>query len=253
MARVVPGGEPWSADGGPLGALMLHGLTGSPAGVRPVAEALAADGLSVELPLLPGHGTHWRDLRRATWRDWAGEALGALERLRARTSVRVVVGLSMGGALALHLAATRRDAVDGLVLVNPWVATRDPRLLVLPVLQHLVPGIAGVGNDIALPGADERAYATLPLKALRSAIVFQRRLDLAAVTAPLLVLTSRQDHVVPPENSSVVLDGVSSAEREQVWLEHSFHVATLDHDAPVIVDRTRAFARRIGRKDHADA
>lgn len=253
MARVVSGAEPWSAEGGPLGVLVLHGLTGSPAGVRPLAEALASEGLAIELPLLPGHGTHWRDLRQSTWHDWEREALAALERLRARTSVRIVAGLSMGGALALHLATTRPEDVDGLVLVNPWVATRDLRLLALPVLQHLVPGIAGVGNDIALPGADELAYPTLPLKALRSAIVFQRRLDLAAVRAPLLVFTSHEDHVVPPENSRLVLDGASSADTEQVWLEHSFHVATLDHDAPIIAGRALAFARRIGRKDHADA
>lgn len=245
--EVIPGAEAWSAAGGDVGALLLHGFTGNPVSLRPLAEALAAEGLAVELPRLPGHGTRWQDLQRTRARDWQREARAGLETLRARTRSRIVVGLSMGGTLALHLAAARPDALDGVVLVNPWVRTtwrNDPRLPLLPLLKHLRPGVPGVGNDIALPGADERAYPVRPLKALHSAIAAQRRLDLPAVRAPLLVFTSTRDHVVPTGDSAYVLDRAGSSEREQVWLRHSFHVATLDHDAPVIVERTVAFARR---------
>ncbi|HLY83237.1 MAG TPA: hypothetical protein VKQ71_09625, partial [Acidimicrobiales bacterium] len=71
---VLDGAEPFSARGGRAGALLLHGFTGSPWSMRPVAEALAATGFTVELPLLPGHGTSVDDLAETGWEDWSGAA-----------------------------------------------------------------------------------------------------------------------------------------------------------------------------------
>ena len=67
---LIPGAEPFSHDGGPVGALVVHGFTGSPKSMRPWAEHLAAAGLSVRLPRLPGHGSTWRDMAVTTWDDW---------------------------------------------------------------------------------------------------------------------------------------------------------------------------------------
>ena len=234
---------------GDVGVLLIHGLTGNPVSLRPLAEALAAAGFTVELPLLPGHGTHWKDLARTTWHDWAREAVEALERLRGRTERRVVVGLSMGGALALYLAATRGDDLAGIVLINPSVQSSDPRLRLLPVLRRVVRSVRGVGNDIAKPGADERPYPRMPVSALHSLTQLWTlvRRDLGAVKCPVLVFTSRQDHVVEPENSATVLAGLSSIDVERIWLERSYHVATLDHDADLIADHTAAFVSRVTR------
>jgi carboxylesterase len=245
---MIPGAEAWSSPGAAdAGVLVLHGFTGNPVSLRPLAGALADAGFAVEVPLLPGHGTTHRDLARTTWRDWAQEAAEALERLRARTRAQVVVGLSMGGALTLHLAETRGDDLAGIVLINPSVFNLDPRMRLLPALRFVVPSLAGVGNDIAKPGGDERPYARMPLKALHSLTDLWRlvRGDLGSVKVPVLLFTSRQDHVVEPENSATVLAGISSADVEQVWLERSYHVATLDHDAPEIERRTVAFTRRV--------
>lgn len=243
---VVPGAEAWSAQDGDVGVLVVHGFTGNPASLRPLAEALAGEGFAVELPRLPGHGTRWEDLQRTTWREWAGEAAAALDRLAGRTRAQVVVGLSAGGALALHLAAARPE-LAGLVLVNPFLFSTDPRLRLLPLLQRAVPSVPGVGDDIAKPGGDEKAYSRLPLRALASLRQLQgeARRALPGIRVPVLVLTSRQDHVVEPENSRVVLAGIGSADREHVWLERSYHVATLDHDADLVAERTAAFVRRV--------
>jgi carboxylesterase len=244
----IEGVEAWSAPGdGGAGVLVLHGFTGNPVSLRPLAQALAREGFAVELPLLPGHGTHWKDLQRTTWHDWVGAASAALDRLRERTTARVAVGLSMGGTLALHLAETRGSELAGIALVNPSVYSGDPRLKALPFLKWVVPGLPGIGNDIARPGGDERPYPRLPLRALASMIQLQRvvRQGLHRVTVPTLVLTSRDDHVVEPGNSRVVLEGIASRDSEQVWLERSYHVATLDHDAELVEQRIAGFVRRV--------
>lgn len=247
MVQVTPGCEAWSADGGDAGVLVLHGFTGNPFSVRPLAEALADRGFAVEMPRLPGHGTHWKALQKATWHDWVREVVAAFERLRARTDSQVAVGLSMGGAMALYLAERRGGDLAGITLINPFVHSGDPRLKALPLLKWVLPGIPGVGNDIAKPGADEKPYPKVPLKALGSLLAFQRRIraELDSVTVPTLVFTSRQDHTVDPDNSEMVLDGISSTDVEQVWLERSFHVATLDYEADEIVERTAAFVSRV--------
>lgn len=251
MAQVMAGCEAWSAPGSgsadDVGVLVLHGFTGNPVSMRPIAEAAAAAGHAVEMPRLPGHGTTWQECNRTTWRDWAREAVAAYETLRARTRAQVVVGLSMGGTLALHLAETRGDDLAGVVAINPSLRSSDPRLKLLPVLKHLVPGFPGIGNDIAKPGGDEKPYPKVPLKALASFLQLQKlvRENLGAVTIPTLVCSSRQDHVVETDNGAIVIDGIGAADKEQVWLERSYHVATLDHDADEIIERTLAFAKRV--------
>lgn len=247
MVQVTPGCEAWSSEGGDAGVLVLHGFTGNPTSVRPMGEALAERGFSVEMPRLPGHGTRWQELQKTTWHDWAREAVAAHERLRARTAAQVVVGLSAGGALALYLAATRSEQLAGIVLVNPYVREGNPLVPALPLLKWALPGVKGIGNDIAKPGGDEKPYPKVPLKAFASLMAFQRRIrdNLHAVTVPTLVFTSREDHVVDPGNSQIVLDGISSGDVEQIWLERSYHVATLDYDADDIVDRTAAFVTRV--------
>lgn len=246
MPQVIPGHEAWSGGEGEVGILVIHGYTSSPYGMRSLAEGIAEAGFSVELPRLPGHGTRWQDLRSTTWRDWAREAIAALERLRARTRVQAVVGLSMGGTLALHLAETRDD-VAGLVLINPLLMSSRFLARLLPGLKLVVPTIPGLGNDIAKEGGDEQPYDRNPLESQASVLELGARVraDLSEVTCPLLVFTSRQDHVVEVENSALVLEGVSSGDTEQVWLERSYHVAQLDHDGPEIEERTIAFLRRV--------
>ncbi|CAM5292638.1 Carboxylesterase OS=Streptomyces violarus OX=67380 GN=FHS41_005791 PE=4 SV=1 [Streptomyces violarus] len=116
---VLAGAEPFRHEGGETAVLLCHGFTGSPQSLRPWAEHLAARGLTVSLPLLPGHGTRWEDLRMTGWQDWYAEVDRELRLLCERREQVFVAGLSMGGALALRLAAKHGDAVSGVVVVNP--------------------------------------------------------------------------------------------------------------------------------------
>ncbi len=255
MVDVTPGCEPWSAPGsgpnGDIGVLVLHGFTGSPASMRPLAEDLAARGYAVELPLLPGHGTHWKQLQTTTWQDLARETVRALEELRSRTRARVVVGLSNGGLVALRLAQTRADDLAGMVLVNPFLFSLDPRMKLLPILKSVLPSVPGVINDIAKPDMDEVGYDRVPLRSLASMAQLQRqvRAALPETTLPTLLFTSRQDHVVDPRNSEEIADRIGATDFEHVWLERSYHVATLDYDYPEILEGTLKFVERVAAPD----
>jgi carboxylesterase len=250
---VLQGAEAWSHRGGPVGALVLHGFCGSPVSVRPWAEHLADAGLTVSVPRLPGHGTRWQDANRTLWQDWFAEAQRSFVELEQRCEQVVVMGLSVGGCLALRLAETRAPAVRALVLVNPSLSTRDRRARFSGLVSKVVPSTAGIVDDIARPGVTEGGYDRLPTRAFHSLrSLWSVTLDeLPRVTAPLLVFTSPQDHVVEPVNSDLVLAGVSSRVREQRLLPRSYHVATLDHDAPAIFEGSLDFVLRLTRAAEA--
>lgn len=239
--------EPFHHDGDDPAVLLCHGFTGSPASMRPWADHLAAAGLAVSLPRLPGHGTRWQDMVPTTWPDWYAALDRALSRLRERHGPVVVAGLSMGGTLALRLAAERPADVAGLVLVNPALTTEDRRLRAVPVLKHLVPSVPGIVDDIKKPGVTEHGYQRTPLKPLHSLMKLWTlvRTDLPRISQPVLLFRSRHDHVVPASSGRVLLDGIASTDVTEHVLEDSFHVATLDHDAPTIFAESLAFARRV--------
>ncbi len=243
----MPGAEPWSADGGESGVLVLHGFTGNPQSMRPLAERLAKAGYTVELPLLPGHGTAVEDMVDTRWDDWRGAAEAAYAGLAGRSRQVVVVGLSMGGTLACWLAATRPE-IKGLAVVNPMVDPPDEeyRGAVRSLLDAGTEVAPGIGSDIAKEGSTENAYDGAPLRAALSFFegVDQVRPRLADIRCRVLLLSSRQDHVVDPKSGDV-LAGATSGPLERVFLERSYHVATLDWDAPIIEERVVGFCDEV--------
>ncbi|MEU4467981.1 alpha/beta fold hydrolase [Streptomyces sp. NPDC024017] len=244
---VLAGAEPFHHEGGEVAVLLCHGFTGSPQSLRPWAEHLAEHGLTVSLPLLPGHGTRWEDLRITGWQDWYAEVDRALRQLCERRETVFVAGLSMGGALALRLAAKHGDAVRGVMVVNPANKVHGLAAHALPVVRHLVPATKGIASDIAKPDGKELGYDRVPLHAAHSLRRFFQATDreLPQVTQPVLLLRSPQDHVVPPADSARILSRISSTDVKEVILEQSYHVATLDHDADRIHEESLAFIGRI--------
>jgi carboxylesterase len=238
--------EPFLASGGATGVLLVHGFTGSPFSLRSWGEHLAADGFSVSVPRLPGHGTSWQELNKTVWHDWYVGASHAVDALSATCEQVFVGGLSMGGCLALRLAEERPDVVAGLVLVNPSVISTNRQLLAVPVLKHLVGSTRGIVNDIKKPFTEEYGYDRLPLKALDSLRAMWKvtRDDLPKVTAPLLVFRSVEDHVVEPLSTQIITQRVSSRDITERVLDNSYHVATLDNDAPSIFTESAEFIRK---------
>jgi carboxylesterase len=246
-APIIPGAEPESIDGGPHGALVLHGFTGNCNSMRGVAHALAAAGFAVELPLLPGHGTTVEDMNTTTWRDWSAAAEEAFEKLSARVPGKVVVvGLSMGGSLTGWLG-TRHADVAGLAFINAAVSLPEGMREGLQAMVDTgVEYMDGIGSDIADPDSTESAYLQTPLKPLLSLLDAEEETlpNLGKITCPSLIITSKQDHVVPPDNSDVLAEKVAGPV-ERIFLERSYHVATLDYDKAEIESAIVEFARRV--------
>jgi carboxylesterase len=243
-APVIPGAEPWSSVGGSHGVLVLHGFTGNPQSMRPLAEAVAAAGFTVDLPLLPGHGTSIEDMVPTRWEDWSGAAEAAYQALASRCDKVVVSGLSMGGTLTCWLAE-RHPEIAGIALVNPLVQAPDAdfRDGIRSLLDTGTEVFDAIGSDIAMEGATEAAYPGTPLAPVLSLFdaADQVAAALADIRCPVLLLNSREDHVVDPVSGDVVERNAGGAV-DRVMLERSFHVATLDFDAPIIEERVVAFA-----------
>ncbi len=246
---VIEGAEAWSAAGGPHGVLLSHGFTGNPGSIRALAERFAGAGFAVELPRLPGHGTHVDDMLPTRWPDWSEALEAAYLDLAARVDRLVVVGLSMGATLAAWLAS-RHSAIAGVVTVNGLFDPTSAELI--PLLEaELANGevMAGIGSDIAKPDVVETAYVGTPLRPLRSLLEAVRdevAPGLGRIRCPSLVFTSVDDHVVPPASSDVYASAVAGPV-ERVVLERSYHVATQDWDAPLIEQHAVAFAVRVTR------
>jgi carboxylesterase len=250
---VLPGAEPWShaappgGDALPPGFLALHGFTGNPSSMRLFAESMAGAGFHVELPRLPGHGTTVDEMMTTTWDDWTAEAEAAYARLAGRTDRIVVGGLSMGAALTLWIGS-RHPEVAGLVCVNPACQPQgdEVRELLEATLAAGTDVMPGIGSDIADPDAHEIAYDGTPVRPLLSLLdgVTTLAERYGELRMPMLVVTSKQDHVVDPAQSDY-LAAEYGGEIDRRWLERSYHVATLDFDRDVIFAAAIEFARRV--------
>ena len=226
------------------GVAICHGFTGSPLSILPWAEHLASQGFAVSVPLLPGHGTDWRDLARYGWQDWYGAFEAAYLELSAGTRSCFVAGLSMGGTIALRTAARHR--VAGVAVVNPGLSFYDRRVRYIGLLKYLQ------RTTVPLQDAESTAattqdgdYSLTPLAAvhqLRKLFTATLR-ELPAVEAPALVFKSDADAVVPPSSLALLRERLGSRELSVVRLPDSGHVATLDVDAPTIFARSAGFFR----------
>jgi carboxylesterase len=243
---IMPGCEPFSAPGDGAAVLVLHGFTGNPQSLRALAELIAAHGYRVELPRLPGHGTSLEDMMTTTWADWSAAALAAYDALAALGAPVAVLGLSMGGGLAAWIAERRED-VAALVLINPMVQPplREIADGLAQLLNAGVETIDSIGSDIRKEGSREFSYPATPLACAQSLFdaMLEVREGLGRIGAPILLLSSREDHVVASDNGDAVVQHAAGPV-ERIWLEDSYHVATLDNDAPLIEAATVAFLAR---------
>lgn len=247
---VVPGAEPFhfpGADDGGVGVVLCHGFTGTTSSMRPWGEALAAAGIEVVGPRLPGHGTSWQEANKTRWPDWYGEVERSFDQLRQRCRAVFVMGLSMGGTLALRIAEERAGEVTGIVLVNPSLLTLRREAALLPVVSKVLRSFPPIAGDIKKQGVLETGYDRMPLAAMASLQQLWRvtRADLARITAPVLMFRSAEDHVVEPASGVALTSGATATTVTERILHNSYHVATLDNDASQIFAGSIDFVREV--------
>ena len=245
---ILTGAEPFYFEGNDVGVLVSHGFTGTTQSMFFLGQYLAEKGgFTVIGPRLKGHGTDPADMAKSTAEDWIRSVEHALEKLLKRCRKVFITGLSMGGTLTLYMAAMYPKVFAGAAPINGAVFLKNPGMAGLAFGNGLPETVPGVGSDIKQPGIVELAYPVVPVPAVRQiyALMGATRDLLPAVTCPLLVFQSRQDHVVHPDNAPFIFENVSSKDKALVWLENSYHVATLDNDKELIAGRLVNFVHRL--------
>jgi len=239
---VINGAETFLYKGNDVGILLSHGFVGTPQSVQFIGERLAENGYTVLAPRLPGHGTHYHDLESCTYDDWFAALESGYHYLAQECSTVFVLGQSMGGTLTLNLAH-KYPEIRGIVTVN--VA------LTLPAFEYLKdsqgPQYLPEGEpDIKAKGVYEITYDQTPLKAIHQlqALMASTPRLLPDITTPILCVKSSVDHVVPPENTAFIYKKVSSKVKDLITLENSYHVASMDNDKELIVEKVVNFVQQ---------
>ncbi|MBW1882092.1 MAG: alpha/beta fold hydrolase [Deltaproteobacteria bacterium] len=237
--------EPELANGS--AALCLHGLTGTPYEMRPIAEALVARGIRARGPVGAGHEEGPQLLAATPRGAWLDAARSEFEALR-RDSERVfLVGVSMGGLLCLRLAQSAR--VDALVVIGTPLVLPPPTPQLLPLLRRVMRFRKKHAPDIQDPVARARhpGHRLTPLDAVAELIALQGDVipELAAISAPILVAHGEKDRTARPADAQRIHAEVGSRDKELFMLERSGHVVTVDYDGPALA---RAAADFLGRR-----
>lgn len=246
-AYAAEGATQLGGAGGAAGVLLIHGYTGSVAETRPMGEYLAAQGLAVRCPLLPGHGTTPEDLTRIQGQAWIDEVESALRSLQDRCAVVFVGGLSLGSLLALWLGAAHPE-IAGLIPMAPAVKVQNrlmPLTLGLRYLFKYNPFGPIGDDDLGDPEAIQRiwCYDKLPLWGAGEVYRLQQevRKALPRIRQPILVFQGRRDAQLPPEAAQTVYDGVGSSDKTLVWLEHSGHNLLVDGERESVWAQSHAW------------
>jgi carboxylesterase len=248
-------GEPFDLVGDDdIGVVLVHGFTGTPYEVRYLGEQLARAGYTVRAPLLPGHGTSLADLDATKWNDWAECVERAIDQLRVRCRRVAVVGQSLGGLLALHLASHRRDVACVASLAAPlWLEGLSARVAAWTTRGAL----RGVRAVPKLGGSDVRdkrvkrenpCYPSIPTKALAQLLDFMQVVDdaLPRVTQPVLVLHAVQDHTAPVACAKTIAERTRAVRMR--LLPQSYHLIAVDVERDIVAAEVTQFIRR-----HANA
>ncbi|MBS0249451.1 MAG: alpha/beta fold hydrolase [Proteobacteria bacterium] len=262
--------------GGRTGVLLIHGLCGTPAEMRFVAIGLARAGYTVHCPTLAGHGGTRADIVTTTWQDWLRSAEAALEELRQECDTVIVGGLCLGSIVALHLAASHPDKVQGVALFSPtlWVngwampwysrlfslvrSRRIANLMQFPDADSLGIKCPRVRDFVraALAASDGSALGTVGTPGAmlyehrRLVSVMKKRIG--EIRQPALIVHSREDDYANLKNATYLQAALQGA-AELLVLDDSYHMVTLDRQRDLVVEKTQAFVARVLADRASDA
>lgn len=241
---IVPENRPFFHAAGPTGVLLVHGFSSGPSQMRAFGNFLASVNITNVGVLLAGHGTTPDDMRCTTWPDWYASVERGYEQLKDYGCQRIfVAGLSLGGTLALHLAANR--PLDGIVVINAPIYLPQFIKGAIGLLGGAIPYLNKMFSDVRDPVAREqqRGYTRTPVECYTSLIDFLTlvRAELPRISAPALVIYSRNDHVVMTPNSHHIYAQLGSHDKKLIVLHRGYHVATVDYDKGDVFARSHDF------------
>lgn len=231
-----------------VGVLLLHGFTSSLATVDRLVAPLEVQSIPYALPTLRGHGTRSEDLRGVTWHGWYEDGERALDALLERCARVVVMGLSMGGLVALHLAVLRPERLAGVALVAPALRLNIVGTALIPLLartgRHAAVDPRRAFADASL-AADSTNYLNAPIAAVHSLMQFGKLVEreLSRVRVPLLTLYPPHDRVVRPESARIIHErsGTPAAQKRLLAFEHSGHEMLQDRQRDEVIAAIMAF------------
>jgi len=257
---IIPSAEPFFFPGGPTGCLLIHGFTGTPKEMRWMGEYLATAGYTVLGVRLAAHATRLEDMLRVEWEDWLASVEdgwnilnGALVRQTSSQPRIFVMGLSMGGVLSLLFASqqfSERYPIAGVVAMStPFALPPDWRLAYVKLLRWFQPSVPKGPPDwhneeAAIDHIDYPSYPTVAIAQL-DLLLAQMRATLPQVTAPVLLMHSRQDTSVDPQNMSSIYNNLGSQDKEMLWIENSGHVITREPERQRVFQAALDFVQRI--------
>ncbi|HYA37990.1 MAG TPA: alpha/beta fold hydrolase [Candidatus Methylomirabilis sp.] len=271
---------------GKTGVLLVHGITGSPTEMKPLAKKLAARGFTVACPQLAGHCSTLKELKNTHWTDWYTTLEASLDFLSGDCDTVFVSGLSMGALLALKLAANRPDRIEGVATLSAtffydgWNVPRMKQRFLLPLvihsplrhfisyhepapygikderLRHLIAAVYE-GNSANM--TETYGYSEFPAVTIRETfrLIRSTKRDLARIVTPLLVIHSTEDDMASLENAKFLAARVSSRHVETSYLDDTYHVLTLDKRKDDVADQVAEFflryETRTSKSDAADS
>jgi carboxylesterase len=243
-------------------ALLIHGFTATPECLDSLKVPLERAGFMVRAPLLAGHGTSARDLRRTTWRQWYGGVLEAYEALAKESDSVCVAGQSLGGLLALKLASERSVRSVALlatpILFEGFLLNRLLPILASSPLRHVYayqPKL--LGSAISDPEGRKafKSYFWMPVESVMEIVRLQRdvRARLGSVAAPALIVHSPRDTTAPYASVAYLGKNLGSKKIRTVTLKTSNHVLTLDYERELVTTEVvRFFASSPDKSGHSD-
>ena len=239
--------QPFYFPAGDHGVLLLHGFTGSPAHMRMIGEELHQRGFAVRGIRLPGHCESPEAMGRVTWRDWFGAAWDAAREMAEAYPRFSVAGLSMGGCMALMLAASDLPVTSCVPIAAPLKTVTRFRHFALP-LSLFCPVITKKhepGRE-SLDPAYDLDYDQYPTSSVHhlNVIISRARMCLPAVRCPVLAIQSRLDGTVSKASPDRIIKGVSSAVKAQLWLDSAPHVCTISPEHGKITEAMADFLRK---------
>lgn len=236
--------DPILEERGPIACLMLHGVAGSPAEIRPLADFLAANEITVRAPLLPGHGTSPENLRGMRWPEWVRAAEQELQMLQDRYQQVHLIGFSMGGLISLHLAAHRE--VDSVITLSCPSQLADWRQVFVPLARFFIKDYpTRISNPTV--AAQLESYDRIPVSAIHSLIRLNKqvRKELPRIRTPILAIQGDRDKWIASGSAEYILGKVSSQVRERILLPGRNHMLVLEQGREEVFSAVLRWLRRV--------